>query len=82
MGILVGPMARESAAAKGRRYAVEGRLVILRVSDDEIVARCRGDGALYDLGWDPGRRWHCSCPARTDRCAHLTALRLVTIAQP
>jgi hypothetical protein len=68
---------REDAAAKGRRYLAEGRLVVRAV--DEIAgtvrAACRGDGAVYALGRDRGG-WFCSCPAR-GRCAHLVALGLV-----
>jgi enoyl-CoA hydratase/carnithine racemase len=49
--------------------------------DDAIRAICRGDGTVYRLGWDHVDRWHCSCPAATDRCAHLVALRLVTVRE-
>ena len=71
---------RESAETKARRYLAEGRLEVVLVADDEIEATCRGDGAAYLLGWHGA--WHCSCPARTDRCAHLVALRLVVLAGP
>jgi uncharacterized Zn finger protein len=71
--------ARESAANKGRRYLVEGRLHVEHVHEGLIVASCRGDsGATYALGYDPERReWRCTCPAR-QRCSHLVALQLVT----
>lgn len=71
-------MPRESAQTKGRRYCLEGRLVVTRVTDDEIRARCRGQGHSYNLGWNPADRWWCDCPART-RCSHLVALQLVTL---
>jgi uncharacterized Zn finger protein len=70
-------MAREAATAKGRTYLTEGRLVVTRCATNKVRATCRGDGAIYDLGFDRGE-WWCTCPARTDRCAHLVALRLCT----
>lgn len=70
-------MPRESVEQKGRRYLAEGRLIVKRVGEGSIAALCRGGGSLYRLGFD-GHEWHCDCPART-RCAHLTALMLVTV---
>jgi uncharacterized Zn finger protein len=70
---------RETAAAKAARYLGEGRLVVTAVRGDHVTAACRGDGELYELGHQPGRGWWCTCPARGDRCCHLTALRLITI---
>lgn len=69
---------RESAFNKAKRYLVEGRLLVVTVDENRIAALCRGDGRLYSLGLDP-RGWHCDCLAQTDQCAHLRALRLVTI---
>jgi hypothetical protein len=70
----------ESAYEKGRRYLVEGRLVVTRVDGDEIRATCRGGGTAYALGHTAGR-WFCGCPARTT-CAHLVALQLVVSLGP
>jgi uncharacterized Zn finger protein len=67
---------RENAEAKGRRYLVEGRLVVERVAGGEIRARCRGGGAVYELGLERGE-WFCNCPA-LGLCSHLVALQLVT----
>lgn len=75
--LIVSPSGRESAQVKARRYLAEGRIDVLRVSEGRIYARARGDGAVYILGWANGR-WACSCPARSDKCSHLLALRLVT----
>jgi hypothetical protein len=72
-------MTRESIESKGRRYLLEGRLVVTRVDGDHVSACCRGDGEVYQCGHEPDRGWWCSCPARTDQCSHLAALRLVTI---
>lgn len=70
-------MTRENAAEKARRYLAEGRLVVTAVDGDHLTATCRGGGAVYELDHRPGRGWSCTCPARTDRCAHLHALQLV-----
>ena len=71
-------MPRETALQRGMRFLLEGRLVILRVNDERIEARCRGgSGEIHDLGFDE-RGWHCSCPALT-RCSHLHALQAVCL---
>ena len=72
----------EGIDAKGRRYLVEGRLLVERVDGGLVVASCRGDsGSIYHLGFDPRvREWRCTCPAR-GRCSHLVALMLVTAVQ-
>jgi hypothetical protein len=68
---------RENAQAKGLRYLVEHRLTVLRVDKDAVEAECRGDGAMYALGWKDGA-WFCACPAKTT-CSHLHALQAVTV---
>jgi hypothetical protein len=72
---------RENADAKGRRYIVDGRLVVERVDYTHkrfpIVASCRGSGQTYRLGFDLQDGWRCNCEAR-GHCAHLVALQLVT----
>lgn len=67
---------RESAEQKGRRYLVEGRLVVRYAAGSTVRASCRGTGATHEVGFARGQ-WLCSCPART-RCSHLVALMLVT----
>lgn len=69
-------MAREPAPAKARRYLSEGRLVVQHVNDHRVRSVCRGDGAMYRQMYELGD-WRCDCPARSDGCAHLVALRLV-----
>ena len=69
---------RENAFSKARRYLTEGRLLVVAVDENRIAGLCKGDGQIYNLGLDP-RGWHCDCPALTDQCAHLRALRLVTV---
>ena len=70
-------MARENAESKAKRYLGEGRIVLIRVSDDRVLARVRGDGSVWLVIYESGR-WSCPCPARTDMCSHLRAVRLVT----
>jgi uncharacterized Zn finger protein len=70
---------RESIEVKARRYLAEGRLVVIQVLGDHVSAVCQGETGAYDLGHIPGHGWWCSCPVRTDRCSHLTALMLVAI---
>ena len=73
-------MPREHARDRGRRLVAEGRLVIRRVNDVEILALCRGDsGEMHELGYHPSGGWWCDCEART-QCGHLYALQLTTIA--
>ncbi len=73
-------MSRETATAKGRRYVAEGRLIVRELDENSAVADCRGDGAVYSLGYDQ-RGWFCSCAAK-GRCSHLYALGLVTAMEP
>ena len=70
---------RENAASKGRRYLLEGRLIVSAVDCAGIEARCRGAGEIHQLGYRRGR-WWCSCPAR-GTCSHLTALQLVVVVK-
>jgi hypothetical protein len=72
-------LTRETVAAKAARYLAEARLTVTAVSGDHVSAWCRGSGEVYRLGHEPGRGWWCSCPVRTDRCAHLIALQSVTV---
>lgn len=70
-------MPRENAAAKADRYLLEGRIVVLSVQPgDHVRAAARGDGRVHRMTWKAGL-WRCSCPARTDQCSHLRALRRV-----
>ena len=68
---------RESAATKAARYLSQGRVLLTRVGPDRVDALVRGDSAIHAAGYRDGG-WSCTCPARTDRCSHLRALRLTT----
>ena len=67
---------REEAATKAGRYLTEGRIIIRCVTDSEVSALARGDGAVYEI---TGHHdvWTCTCPARSLRCSHLLAVRRV-----
>lgn len=69
---------RENAAQKAVRYLREGRVVLTRVDASKVTACVRGDGKIWDVTWERGR-WDCTCPARTDQCAHARAVRLVVV---
>lgn len=71
-------MTRENAEAKGRRYLVEGRLMVTTLDHEHVTATARGSGHLYRCGHNAADGWWCTCPARS-RCAHLVALQLVTV---
>lgn len=75
-------MTRETAQDKGCRYLTEGRVTVRQVDRSGVVAFVRGNGLVYRAEWHPDLGWLCNCPARTDQCAQLYALRLVTVAHP
>ena len=70
-------MTAESVTGKAARYLAEGRVLIVRVDDDLVDARVRGDSGTYMVRRDPAG-WWCSCPA-PGQCSHIAALKLVTI---
>lgn len=64
---------RENVREKSERLLTTGRLRVIKVDGDTILAECRGDsGEVYELG-HVDEVWRCSCPART-ACSHLHAL--------
>lgn len=67
---------RESSHAKALRYLTEGRLIVTSVDRDRVASTCRGDGTVHLQAYSSGM-WRCTCPVRTDQCAHLRALRHV-----
>lgn len=71
-------MPREDALSKAKRYLGEARLLVTYVNGNKVIASCRGDGAVHKLTVD-GWAWRCSCPARSDQCCHLRALRMVVV---
>ena len=57
-------MSPESVAEKASRYLIEGRLIVERVDEARIAARCRGRGTQHRLGWEHEHGWYCTCLAR------------------
>jgi hypothetical protein len=74
---------REDAAAKAKRYLTEARVRVLACDEEDgtICAEVRGDGRIYASGRDESG-WFCDCAAKTDNCAHLRALRLISMLDP
>ncbi len=83
-GRMLSRRGRENAQQKGLRMLLEGRLRVVKVDGDLIVATCKGDsGGLYHLGHEPGARkpWRCTCPA-VGPCSHLHSLwAVVSVAR-
>jgi hypothetical protein len=75
-------MPHESAQDKAKRYLGEGRLTIRQFSRSSgVVAFVLGDSGLtYRTEWSPDLDWLCNCPDHKQLCAHLIALRLITVA--
>jgi hypothetical protein len=74
---------RENAESKARRYLAEGRVRIIACDEaaSTIVAEVRGTGAIYAAGHGP-KGWACECDARSNACAHILALKLVSVLEP
>jgi uncharacterized Zn finger protein len=74
---------REDAAAKAKRYLGEGRVRIVSCDEEAgtILAQVRGSGAIYAAGHG-AKSWSCDCPAKSKNCAHILALKLVTVLEP
>lgn len=70
--------ARETVQDKAARYLTEGRVLIVRVRLDHVIAIVQGSDS-YDVRHDPSG-WSCSCPVRRPECSHIAAVRLVTTA--
>jgi hypothetical protein len=73
---------RENVETKARRYLTEGRVRIRLLNEESGVvdAEVRGNGAVYAVDHDD-KGWSCDCAARTE-CAHIAALKCVTVLKP
>lgn len=66
---------RENFREKGRRYLIEGRVLIHAVTPHGVVAATvRGDSGLWKVTYT--NTWECTCPAKS-RCSHVEAVSLV-----
>jgi uncharacterized Zn finger protein len=72
-----GRKAGETIEAKASRYLAEGRVQILSVHGDQVVAHVRGSQPdPYEVRYN-GTVWTCSCEAQTWRCSHVVAVQQV-----
>lgn len=78
-GLLLRIGNREGAQQKARRYLLEGRIMIRSVGPQGVRAHVRGQGSVYNVAYEAGGGWRCSCPARTPRCCHVIAVQLVVV---
>ena len=69
-------MTRETAVSKADRLLLEGRVVIVEVNRQGVVAKVRGEGRVHTTLYSAGA-WTCTCEVRTDACSHLHAVRRV-----
>jgi uncharacterized Zn finger protein len=76
--------ARKAPPTKAASLLAEGRLTVTGVDGERIAATCQGDTGVWQLSWQRGRGWRCTCPALGfgRRCSHLAALMLVTEPAP
>jgi uncharacterized Zn finger protein len=69
---------RENAQTKATRLLVEGRISVVRVADNEVLAFVRGDSAgVYRVTYN-GSRWTCTCVA-LGMCSHGIAVARVVV---
>lgn len=68
---------RENAETKGRRYLIEGRVLLHEVRAGTVKAKVRGSDQFYEVTLRNGY-WNCNCYAK-GRCSHLVAVQLVTV---
>lgn len=67
---------RQNARDKASRLLTEGRVICRYVDRTRAIAFVRGEGVIHRTAFEHGS-WTCSCPARTDQCSHLYALRRI-----
>jgi uncharacterized Zn finger protein len=71
---------RENVTAKAVRILTEGRISVIRVDPDGVLALVRGDtAAIYTVTFN-GTRWDCTCPA-LGRCSHAFAVQRVVVTE-
>ena len=68
---------RENYRTKGRRYLIEGRVLLHEVTlQGGVSATVRGESDLYKVTCTPQGYWSCPCYAK-GRCSHVEAVSLV-----
>jgi len=67
-----------NVAGKSCAYLTEGRVTVLAISPDAVVAEVEGSH-LYVVRWSPAIGWTCTCPVpAATRCSHRAAVQTVT----
>ena len=78
-GLLLRIGSREGSQQKARRYLLEGRVMVRSVGPQGVRAHVRGQGFVYNVGYEAGGGWSCTCPARTPKCCHAIAVQIVVV---
>jgi hypothetical protein len=73
----------ETLTEKAARLLLAGRLKVVDVTGESILARVQGDSGPHRCGYAKRGGWWCDCAARQRAgrgraCSHLLALQLVT----
>lgn len=79
MEIRVGRIARENAATRAQRLLLEGRVMVRYWGVDRGQAWVRGDSGMVRKVEVQGDEWTCTCPALSQACAHIRAVKAVTV---
>jgi uncharacterized Zn finger protein len=77
----LGRMFRENAPTRALRLLIEGRVMVQRVDDRGVLARVRGDSGAVRTVVREYDGWSCDCPAKGEKCAHVRAVMLCTVAR-
>lgn len=77
-------MTRLTPEQKAVAYLSEGKVKII----DHSLTEGRAEAEVYGSAEEPYTvrfsrvsnigTWHCTCPAKSDRCAHLIAVKLIS----
>lgn len=77
-------MSRLSPEQKAVAYLTEGKVKVV----DHSLTEGRAEVEVYGTAEEPYvvrfamvsniGSWHCTCPAKSDRCAHLIAVKLIS----
>lgn len=70
-------MSENKITEKAKLYLASGQVKVVKHSAKEALIEVQGsDPQPYDVAFNGF--WHCNCPARVDRCAHIVAAQLIS----
>lgn len=80
-GLLLRVGRRENAQARAVRFLATDRVMIRCVDERGVLAHVRGDSGhvrtvIFKFG-----AWSCDCPARSENCAHVIAVKNVVVVR-